>query len=198
VDLESTLHEILASVEFPADQAPSLPMGTRNELEFRGGGLDIPLRAEARAVLRTDDAALRCYCFRGRITRSTLLKLKDRRGSARIRPPASQPVRVKVLDLGEDSPEVLLHDMSTTGVSILVEIELEKHLCTRLRLRLAVRLPGEEKHIEMNTTVRQRRVVGPAVLYGLEIDGQIPDFMRAQDRFLMYVNTLRSHQRESR
>jgi c-di-GMP-binding flagellar brake protein YcgR len=192
IDLESDLHEILASVEFPADKAPALPLGAKTELEFRGG-LDFSLRAEARAVLRTDDASRRCYCFRGPLTKSALLSLMDRRRSSRVRPPASEPVRVRILDLGADSPEVLLHDLSATGLSILVEPELEQRLCRHLRLRLAVRLSGEEQEVEMATTVRHRRVVGSAILYGLEIDGQIPELMRAHNRFLVYVRSIRDH-----
>jgi hypothetical protein len=192
IDLESSLHEILASVEFRPDQAPTLRVGGTIELEFRGGGLGSLMRAEALTVLRTDDPARRCYCFRGKLTKRALHTLANRRRSQRIRPRASDPVRVRILDLGEEAPEVLLHDTSATGLAVLVEPTHEQQLCTRERLRLAIRLPGEERAVEFSTTVRHRRLVGSAILYGLEIDGQIPELMRADNRFWVYVSNLRS------
>lgn len=193
-NLETSLHELLVAVEFSSGRAPVLRVGETTELEFSGGGIGSLMRAEVRTVLRTDEAARRCYCFRGKLTESASLYLVNRRRSTRVRPLASQPVSVKILELGEGSPEVVLHDISATGVSILVEPAIEEQLYTHERLRLAVRLPGEEKAIEIGTAIRHRRLVGSDILYGLEVDGQIPDLLRANNRFLVYLSNLRGQQ----
>jgi c-di-GMP-binding flagellar brake protein YcgR len=129
-----------------------------------------------------------------KLSKGSLFLLVNRRRSDRVQPPASEPVRVRILDVGEDTPEVTLHDISATGLSILVDPALEARLFSRLELRLAVKLGGEEKSIELITAIRHRRLLGSAILYGLEIDGRIPDFLRAKDRILLYVANLRGRQ----
>lgn len=194
MDVESSQDEILVSVEFPSEKAPALRLGQRADLEFQGGGLGSVKKVEALAVLRTDDEANRCYCFRVKLSKWSLLFLANRRRSDRYRPHASEPVRVRILDVGEETDEVVLHDISTTGLSILVDPALEERLVTRLDLRLAVEFAEEEEPIELITMVRHRRLLGSAILYGLEIDGRIPDFLRTKDRILLYVANLRGHQ----
>jgi c-di-GMP-binding flagellar brake protein YcgR len=118
--------------------------------------------------------------------------LANRRGSDRLRPPAAQPACVRILDVAhEASSEAIVHDISTTGISILVEPEVEKHLSERVQLRLSIHLPDSGK-VEASATIRHRRLFGSAVLYGLEFDGQIPGFMGAQERLLSYLTSLRS------
>ena len=98
---------------------------------------------------------------------------------------------MSVLDLGNPPPEAILHDVSAMGLSILLGPEFENQLVNRARLRLSVQLPGEERAIEVVSAIRHRRLLGAQVLYGLEIDGQIPEFMRAKDTFSLYVASLR-------
>jgi hypothetical protein len=193
LDLESTQEELLVTVEFPHDRAPSVRLGGPAELEFHGGEFGSALKAEVHAVLRTDEAARRCYCFRGKLSKWSLLYLANRRRSSRFRPLASEPVRVRILGLGAEEPEVLLHDISATGLSVLVEPALEEQLYRRIDLRLAVHLPGQEE-VELVATIRHRRLFASSILYGLEIDGRIPDFLRAQDRIHLYVAHLRGQQ----
>jgi hypothetical protein len=96
-----------------------------------------------------------------------------------------------VLDLPRGLlPAVTLHDISAAGLSILVEPALEKALRRQVRLRLSLGLAGEEP-IEVAASIRHRRLFRSQLLYGLELDGQAPDFVRAQERFLSFLATLR-------
>jgi c-di-GMP-binding flagellar brake protein YcgR len=194
MDVEFSQDEVLVSVEFPAERTPVLRLGEGAELEFRGGGLGSAMSTEACTLMRTDDQTRCCYCFGVKLSKGSLFLLVNRRRSDRVQLPASEPVRVRILDVGEDTPEVTLHDISATGLSILMDPALEARLFSRLELRLAVKLGGEEKSIELITAIRHRRLLGSAILYGLEIDGRIPDFLRAKDRILLYVANLRGRQ----
>lgn len=185
-DVEFSEDGVLALVEFSSDQAPALCLGEKTKLTFRGAST---VEADACTVLRTDQQAQRHYSFRlEKVSNQMLRLLADRRGSVRHRPSASRPVRVRVLDV---PVEVGVHDISATGLSILVEPPLEKELVNQVRLRLSIMLP-EKGSIEVAAMIRHRRLFGSAILYGLEFDGQLPDFMRAQGRLLSYLTSLQS------
>ena len=191
LDIEPTGGQMLATVEFDAAHAPLLRLGAKTELEFRAKGPDFSVTADALTVLRSDDAARRCYCFRGSLSKKVFLHLLGRRRAHRTRVPALNALRVSVLDLGVEPPDALLHDVSAMGLSIVLRPEFEDHIFSRSELRLAVRLPGEAQVIEIVGAIRHRRLLGSSVLYGLEIEGQIPEFMRAQDKLALYVAGLR-------
>ncbi len=193
-NLDSGLEEIVALVEFASTQAPAIQLGRKVQLFW--GGPASSIETEALPLLRTDDGARRCYSFRlSNVSKKLLLLFGDRRGSTRVRPQASRPVRVTILDITDEVPlEAIVHDISGIGLSILVEPALEERLINRQQLRLSLRLPGDEEAIEMITTIRHRRLFGSGILYGLEIDGRIPDFMRAQERILLYVANLRNQE----
>ena len=121
--------------------------------------------------------------------KSLLLLLANRRGSTRLTPRGG--VRIQLLDLPRGVlPEVALHDVSGTGLSIIVEPALEQALLEHVRLRLSIAFPGEER-MEIVTAIRHRRMHKASLLYGLEFDGHIPELMRAQERFLAYLTGIR-------
>lgn len=178
-------------VEFGSEHAPVIRLGGRTSLLFHGGGLVSSIATEGLTLLRTDDQNRRCYAFRlDGVCNRSLRRLGNRR-SARVSPKAARPVRVRVLELpGDVPPEVELHDISARGLSILVEPRLEEHLCKRVLLRLSVLLPGDVNAIELAAVIRYRRLFSTTLLYGLEIDGQGPTSVQAQDRFLVYATSL--------
>jgi len=182
-DLESNQQELVALVAFGPERAPAIALGEKTRLAFRGGGLVSSIDADGTTVLRTDDQNQRCYSFQlANIPKSLLLLLANRRGSSRLSPGGG--VRINVLDLPRTVLSgVALHDISATGLSIIVEPALEKVLLKHLRLRLSLCLPGEDP-IEIVTAIRHRRIFKTQVLYGLEFAGEVPDFMRARESLL--------------
>ncbi len=184
-DLESSDRGLLALVEFDAVGAPALSPGEKTKLTFQGSST---IDVEARTVLRADHQERRNYSFRlEKVSKSLLMLLADRRGSVRHRPEAERPVRVHVL--GEVRSEVGVYDISATGISILVEPLLERQLVDKSQLQLSIHLRGKEP-IEVTATIRHRRLFGSAILYGLELGGQVPDFLLAQAQLLSYITSL--------
>ena len=189
-DMDSSQQGLVALIAFPSGRAPAIGLGEKTLLTFLGGGLVSSIDAEGTAVLRSDDQNRRCYSFElGDVPKSMLLLLANRRGSTRRSPRGS--VRVNLLDVPGDVPSrVELQDISATGLSILVGPVVEKLLLKQVRLRFSLMLPGEEP-IELTALIRHRRIFNSQFLYGLEFDGQMPEFMRAQERFLAYLSVLR-------
>jgi len=192
-DLDSRKGEVIALVEFASERAPVIALGETIRLTIRSGGLSSPIEAKATVVLRTDERTRRCYSFRlNKVSEGLLLQLANRRGPGRLRPRASRPVRIRLLDVtGDVHSEAIVHDISATGLAILVEPVLEKQLCNLLQLRLAILLP-DKGSIETTAKVRHRRMFGSAILYGLQFDGQLPEFMYTQELLLSYLTNLRS------
>jgi hypothetical protein len=191
LDVEPIEGEMLATVAFEMAQAPLLRLGATAELEFRAKEApDFSVNTVAQTVLRTDEAERRCYCFRGSLSQKVFLNLLGRRRALRTHLPPNA-LKVSVLDLGPEPPDAILHDVSAMGLSIILEAAHEERLFDRSQLRIAVRLPGEEQAIEIVAAIRHRRLLGSGVLYGLEIEGRIPEFMRAQDKLSLYVASLR-------
>ena len=191
-DLESHLGEVTALVEFDSGGAPVVPLGEAARLTIRGDWLAAPIETDAAAVLRTDSRAQRCYSFRLRsVSKALLMLLANRRSSDRLRPPAAKPACVRILDVAEEASEAIVHDISATGISILIEPELEKRLSASSHLRISVSLP-DSGTVEACAIIRHRRLFGSAVLYGLEFDGQIPGFLGSQERLLSYLTSLRT------
>ena len=189
-DLDSSEQAVVALVAFSPDRAPAIGLGETTGLTFLGGGLVSSIEVEGITVLRADDRSRRYYSFQlGDVPKSMLLLLANRRGSTRLAPRGD--VRINLLDLPQGVPsQVALHDISATGLSLIVGPALEKALLKQVRLRFSLCLPGEDA-IELVASIRHRRIFGAQFLYGLEFDGQIPSFMRAQERFLSYLTGLR-------
>jgi len=104
-------------------------------------------------------------------------------------------MRVGILDIeGCPTADVVLHDISATGLSMLVDRSLEDQLFTRSQLRLSIQLSGSEPAFEMIATIRHRRLLGAALLYGLEFDPSTPFFQGSQHRISRYVTSLQAQE----
>lgn len=176
---------VVASVEFPADDAPLLAVGARVEIEFVAREPEQAISSEALIVLRTDHPARRTYGFRCDISRRALLHLLSRRRASRVRISPARAPEVKLLGLCEPCPQARLYDLSALGLSILLDPRHEPQLIEKLRLRVGLRLPGAADDLEVDAAIRHRRLLETGVLYGLELDGS-----SVQERFRDYVASL--------
>jgi len=195
VGLEPVREQVFTSVEFDSSNAPLLRLGEETELEFRSEGLESGVHVRALTVLRSDDGDRRCYCFQARVSKRVLGHLMDRRRALRTRLGPSEAVKVTLLDVGEPAPVATLHDISATGFSLLVDAALEQQLVGRASLRAQFELPDAMDSIEVLARIRHRRLDGTKLLYGLEIEGRIPEFMRAQEGILLHLASLRQRAR---
>jgi hypothetical protein len=189
-DLDSGQQELVALVAFGAQRAPAIGLGEKARLTFLGGGLVSSIDTEGTTVLRSDDRCRRCYSFRlGDVPKRMLLLLGNRRGANRTA--ARGPIHVELLDLPRNVlSRVPVHDLSATGLSIVVDPVVEKVLLEQVRLRFRVVLPGGEP-LELVASIRHRRIFRSQFLYGLEFDGELPGFTHAQERFLSYLSLSR-------
>jgi PilZ domain-containing protein len=193
-DLDSSRDEVIAHVEFAPNQAPAIRLGERTQLSFRGGGLVANIDSEALTILRADERNRRCYSFcLNAIPKGMLLILANRRHAKRVRPSAANPVSVLLLDVsGSAVSQSVVHDISAKGLSIIVDPVLEEQLFDKLQVRLSILLPTSRGSLEVVATIRNRRLCGSKILYGLELDAQQPDFARAQEQIGTYLANLHS------
>jgi PilZ domain-containing protein len=193
IELEPEERELLATVEFSAERAPGIHLGENTHLAFHGTGLVSKIEADALMVLRTDDQTRRCYSFRmAEVPKRMLLLLGNRRQSSRQHPASSQPVRVLILDLPRGMPsELAVHDVSSTGLCVVVDSKLDRHLVNDVRLPVCIQLPHDGS-VNVTATIRHRRIEGSTILYGLEFDDQLDSFGQAQRQLLAFLARLRS------
>jgi hypothetical protein len=189
LELESLQDKMLAAVLFEPALAPVLALGSRVELEFSSPHC-LKVEVEAQTVSRSDEPGSRSYGFRCDISKRLFLHLLNRRRAPRVRLAPSQALPVRLLDVEGEILQGSLFDVSTVGLSIQVEADVERELCARSGLRLALRLPGDEQGIELGAVIRRRKLFGTGVLYGLELDEATLGTKHGNDRFLRYVEGL--------
>ena len=104
------------------------------------------------------------------------------------------------------SASSLLHDISATGVSVLVSPEAERVVFEAWEFRLTFHLPDVTGSFDLHGHVRFRkpRLDVPAIFYGVEFDRELsPDFDRQQKRIHAFVmrrqaDTLRAAEEAAR
>lgn len=189
LELESLQDKMLAAVLFEPARAPVLALGSRVQLEFSSRHC-LKVEVEAQTVSRSDEPGSRGYGFRCDISKRLFLHLLNRRRAPRVRLAPSQALPVRLLDVEGMLLQGSLFDVSSLGLSIQVEGDVERELCARAGLRLALRLPGDEQEIELDAVIRRRKLFGTGVLYGLELDEAMHGTELGSDRFLRYVQGL--------
>lgn len=180
-DLDSHGDGLLATVAFSARNAPALSLGESAKLRFMGGGLVGSVDTEAQSVQRTEDPAQRCYSFTiANVPKSMLMLLANRRKSGRRVVRSEKAIRLLDVPRGV-LPSVTLHDVSASGLSIIVEPAVEKALADRVQVRVEVSLPGEAPMV-LTATIRHRRMHRSQILYGLQFEEHAEAFALAQRR----------------
>jgi hypothetical protein len=101
-----------------------------------------------------------------RMTR--ILGLLNLRQSVRVRPGAQAPVLVRL----PGDPPVEVHDISTSGLSLLVSEDVQERL-EGWTLHMRIRLPEAEDDLELVGQVMHRKLKGAAILYGIRFDPEL-------------------------
>lgn len=188
-DLDSNEHDVHASVVFAGSPAPVLTVGKTAQLSFRGGGLLASIDAEALAVSRNDDQVRRRYSFTLLdVPKELLFVLANRRDAPRVRP-GEEGLRVRLLHVGGLGGEVELHDMSASGLSVLLRPAVEERLSNTTQIQLELTLPEADSALHLHATIRNRRLCGASILYGLQFDRRTPRFVEVQRQISEYLAT---------
>ncbi|MEM7517895.1 MAG: PilZ domain-containing protein, partial [Planctomycetota bacterium] len=158
-----------AEAHFEAGGEPSLPLGCNIEVEFSGAPLSKPRVVSARVRSRSADHAGSYVTFElGEEARALLLPGVSRRDAVRIRPSATQPVRVTLAGPKKLRVDTLCRDLSTVGLAVLLTKESERLLCELDVVTAEIALPGRGDPIQLEARICQRKLAGPKRLYGLE------------------------------
>ena len=89
---------------------------------------------------------------------------------------------------GEKLPNVVVNDISTSGISVFVSLEAESQLASLWEFKLSLQLPQERESIDFVATVRQRRLSGSAIACGIEFDVDATEsFDSKEERIQAYV-----------
>jgi hypothetical protein len=199
LDVRSEGHEVLLLTEFPASVAPLLQLGAKTRLTLSGASLPTAIRAEGSVTFRRDDDDRRAYHFLlEEHARRPIALLVNRRKAIRVRPTTMKPVVVTVAFGPEDAGfQAAVHDVSSTGISIGIHSSLEASLYSVSKLWLTIELPEERHPIPLVGRIRNRRLTGSTLVYGLEFEQEDKvDFLVRQDQILRFV--LKRYSEETR
>jgi len=173
------LDEHGALVGFAVQNAPCLPIGQRVEVTLHSR-LDLPnLCLPGRAILRRDNPSARLYSFcflAGKEQLSdfvvkVLRSVESQRNAIRVPPHAAHPIEV-TLTTPELAARVLaqLVDVSVGGMGVKLTLEDDSGLSEISRVRAQLSLLEEGDALDLQCTIRHRRLSGTMVHCGLEIE----------------------------
>jgi hypothetical protein len=182
--------ELRAIVEFQGSPVPAIGLGTKAELSFRGGGLVANIDTEGVAIARDDEQVGRRYCFSlsGSVPRDMLLALANRRTASRVKSRSANSVRAVLLqpESGMQSA-VEVHDISTDGLSVMIKPALEESLAGTMETLVGLTLPALPPTMYLRAFIRNRRLCGTVVLYGLQFDRDMAGLSGMQERIAAYM-----------
>lgn len=181
---------VILYVLFPPAAVLDLHVAEMVELEFSGPDLTGPLRTEGRLILwERNQERNRCAFQLDARAAMTLFPLNNQRRAVRVTPDPRSSFQLKLCDLGGKVLSLaIVHDISATGVAILVSREDDHLLSSMWTFLLTIELPGQEGSFDMVADVRQRRLLGSAIAYGLEfLEAKTRDYSRKQGLVHDYV-----------
>lgn len=162
-----------ASVVFPGEGAPELPLGERVDLTFAGGPLEVPVTTGAVPVSRAE-GDFRRYVFEldaafGTHRTPPSGDRAERRQWLRVAPDRPVTVRVEIAR-GPHAGALLegrLGDLSHGGLAAVLRADAEARLHTTTEVRCTLRPPGAAADETWTCAVRNRQLLGDEVRYGL-------------------------------
>jgi hypothetical protein len=176
---EDGLH---VTADFPRSDCPIMPIGAEVTLGFQGPYLPRAVWAAGRVIYRREELFRHRYRFRfDEEARVSLASVVNSRRAMRLRPHPSQaiPVVVQSLD-GETEAEGWINDVSATGMSLRVSLEVEEKLYPQWGVAVRFQLPGADDQFRMVGSVCYRHLVGDAVHYGIDFDPQATEGFEPQ------------------
>lgn len=178
------------TVEFDENQAPPVGITEVVNLEITVPTAGRPVSFSARAISRSDQPKKTSYAFEpidG--DAEDLTPLFQRRESFRVRTREVDGIEAQVFSDSEDvfTPVELL-DLSITGAAMVVRESDSPGLVRCKRLMLVLRLPCDERALELDCIIRNRRLVGSSIVYGVEfVTSSEKEWLRRQEVVSSYV-----------
>lgn len=180
------------TADFPRLDCPVLPIGSETPVGFSGPYLREAIWATGQVVYRREEQFRHRYKLRFEEgAQPQLQPIVNCRRAPRVRPDPSRPWPVGVRALDSETPiQAQMHDISATGISILVPHAGEARLYGASTVEIAFRLPGLEGIVQVIANVCYRRLAGEHVFYGLDFDpSNTPSFEAKHARINAFVNS---------
>lgn len=193
LDLDSEEREGSVLLDVPRTEDFAVPVGETAVLLFSGVEPERTIQITGTVVFQTETKSAIRYEFKlDEAGTRHLNDLVERREAVRVRPAHDEPVHVTVRsEEGSSRVEAVIRDMSEKGISILVDPSKESLLYSAWKVRLSLRLPGEDRSTDLVGIVRYRRLADAQIQYGIELDKKETP-APAKARFDAYVVSRRN------
>ena len=176
--------------DFPRAKSPSLPIGVDTSLVFSSSSFAAPLQTSGRVYLRSEDHFRHRYLFEFQKEHvATLGQAINQRRAPRVFPDPSAQVSVVLEQIdGGDRITTQLHDLSATGLGVIVSRHDENTFFSEWKVRLHFTLPSDNETFDVVGVVRNRKLVDGGVHYGIEFDPlESGNFDAVQERLIGFV-----------
>jgi c-di-GMP-binding flagellar brake protein YcgR len=185
-----------AGAMFDSADCPKLAVGQSVDLTFSSGDLPAPLTIAATVQHRAEGDGTRRYGFRFLQPQQLdahlppeMRQLFNRRRTVRVDIDMFDPMTAALsAKEGDDAAvDAQLHDLSTHGVRVSLETELERRFAETTSVALRIQL---DSRLELNLVgnIRYRRLVGDRIHYGIEFDAdRCQSFRRQQGIIARHV-----------
>lgn len=179
-----------AGVRVEGEAARALEVGQEVNLAFHGGPFSAPITVAAQVQHCTEERGGACRCgFRflqpqqldGSLP-PALRSYFNRRKDVRVQPAADELISVVLSSDKGPSIEAWLVDLSLLGAGVALKTAVEPSFAASPAVNISIALPGTGQPVEMVGVIRNRRLVGGCIRYGMEFDPEAtPGFTRHQD-----------------
>jgi len=175
---------------------PVFEIGQQVELQFAVPPRRAPVLLAATVIHRIEEEGARQYGFqfsnRSQLESQlapALYRFFNRRTSERVRPAVDAPIAVTLHVLpGGSVVETQLHDISAGGLGLRAPLAAETALAAAERARALLSLPGHEIRLDLVVEIRNRRLAGAEVQYGVTYDlAQTRDAQRQLETITAFV-----------
>ena len=163
LDVERTV----VSIGLSTDEGQALPVDQKTTLVVPDGP-DGPMELAGRVVSRREGGGQSEYeiALHDRDAIGRLSRLCNKRGAYRVRPGSSLEIKLKTL---QGTHEATLHDLSVSGLGVIVSPEAEQAMAGTQALVIRFGPPAFAEPFVMRGTIRHRTAVVAGIRYGVEL-----------------------------
>jgi len=184
-----------AGISFKASDSPAFDLGQVLDLEFSGSSLDNPVTVTSLVVHRSDLNSGRHYglefvepkAFLDQLPRE-MRALFNMRRAHRVTTPRNNALHVSLRN-GEFIQAVgVIHDVSTTGIGVLLGIEESRMLTECDAIEVSFQLPDQPDTFVFRGMIRHRLLTIDGVRLGIEFAAASDNFEFQQNSIAVYVS----------
>lgn len=185
-----------AGVLFPATGAPLLKPGAGVKLRVNSAEFDEPIEIEATVITATEVDQRHLYGLRfDRADRllaeaAGVFRIFNRRAAYRGITPEALTAKLKFPPQFRDETlyEVPIRNVSTTGLCILTDSDLDEMLEDTEVVEVFLNLPDDSESLHFHAQIRHRMQHGAEVFYGLRFDPKATDdYLNQAEHVLEYM-----------